>query len=152
MRGPRFGPQNNWGVPPRQLFDKDNPRWGINAEGIQDYLTSPDPLYNPFYQLSPPRVKGSFATHGYYGYTFMYSPVEEPLIEGFYNDHVRHGAKMPLCSDLFGPQYESGQFGEVNSDQCAVLYLDGGVVVYPQSELASSRRDFNARFRFLMQR
>ncbi len=149
VRGPWFGTANAWGAPARQLFEQRNPKWGANAEGTHDYLQSPDPLYSPFHQPTARRNKGTFASNGSYGYSFMYSPVEQPLIAGFFNDHIRHGARMPICSDVFGPLYEAGQF---SSDRCAVLYLDGGVVIYPQQELLSSRRGYDARFRFLLQR
>ena len=148
LRGPRFGDENAWGSPARQLFDQKNPRWASNAEGDNDYLSSPDTLYSPFHRPTAQRQRGTFVP-GRYGYQFMYSPMEAPLMDGFYNDHVRHGPRMPICSDLFGPSYEAK---EIDSEQCAVLYLDGGVVLFSQKELLPSRRGWEERLRYLQER
>lgn len=147
LKGPWFGSANAFGAPARRLFSKSNSRWGINAEGDTDYLTSPDPLYSPLRKTAVQRPSGTFSTDGQYGYVFMYSPAFQPLIPELINEHTMYGARMPICSDYFGDTYKNADF---ISDTGAALYLDGSVRTFPQAELDSSKRDFNGRFRYLM--
>ncbi len=149
LPGPWFGSANTFGSPVRQLFSRYNPAWGAFAEGEADYLSSPDPLYSPFYLPTRKRQRGSFDTGGQYGYLFMYSPPYQPLVSGFMNDQLSRGARMPLMSDFFGPSYHPATYA---SSRLAVLYLDGGIKIFEQSELLNSRRDYTKRFRYLMER
>lgn len=145
--GPWFGSANAWAAPARKLFDRTDVRWGVNAEGTYNYLSSPDFLYSPFDRRNENRIKGQFSTSGLFGYLFMYSPRVQPLIPNFYNEKITDEPNMPLCSDFFGPSYNPESF---SSDQCAVLYLDGMVSVFPQSELSAEVRGFNQRFQYLI--
>lgn len=144
--GPWFGSANAWSAPARKLFDRTDARWGVNAEGTYNYLNSPDYLYSPFDKRNQNRPAGQFSTTGF-GYLFMYSPRIQPLIPNFYNEKITDEPNMPLCADFFGPSYSPETF---TSEQCAVLYLDGMVSVFQQSDLSPEVRGFNQRFQYLI--
>lgn len=142
-----FGNADAFDSPVRKLFGDS--KWGKYARGSVDYLTSPDPLYSPLRKKETPREKGKFF-EGSYGYLFMYSSAESPIVPGFVNERILYGSTMPICADFFGPAYNKEDFISKKYDQCAVLYLDGGVRLHPQAELDSNKRDFNKRFLYLI--
>ncbi len=126
-----WGPGYAKGHSPRKLFS--NARWGLYGDGQLDYLNSPDVLYSPFAELFKNRKKGMFSEDPKkIGYCFYYSLSEERLP----NDRVTGPPRSVLYSEFYTQaMVEEYQF---TSDECAVLYLDGTVRLFPVADIQAA--------------